>query len=186
MFKDPCFVEFYFFLAHFNLRTLPLTNQRSFWGHLLRHLYLKNIYSRILYINWTVYSTGHRWHDLYKLHLTIFAFYEIFYGVSSNFFLICQINFQTYWDYFFHFILFFSSNVILTNDPTGKLFWKKSVSNWVILQSRTLSTVPLFNQKLPIFPKKFIEFDKDQSVVKSWTVRGQWRSNEGRSWLNMV
>ena len=110
-------------IVKLNLSTLPLMNQRSLSGHLLRHLYLKNIYSMDLFINWTVYSSGYRWHDLYKLHLTIFSFYEIFYGVSSNFFLICQINFQTYWDYFFHFILF-SSNVILTNDPTGKLFWK--------------------------------------------------------------
>ena len=127
MFKDLFSSNSRFFLyltfVKFNLSTLPLMNQRSLWGHLLRHLYLKNIYSMNLYINWTVYSSGHRWHDLYKLHLTIFSFYEIFYGVSSNFFLICQINFQTYWDYFFHFILF-SSNVILTNDPTGKLFWK--------------------------------------------------------------
>ena len=98
------------------------------------------------------YMSGHWWHDLYKLHLTIFPFYEIFYGVSSNFFLICQINFQTYWDYFFHFILFFLERHF-DERPYWEIILKKSVSNWVILQSRTLSTVPLFNQRMPIFSK---------------------------------
>ena len=59
--------------------------------------------------------------------------------------------------------------------PYWEIILKKSVSNWVILQSRTLSTVPLFNQKCRFFSKSrgFCQLLKFRYKVHWRPVRGE-------------